>query len=75
MKPAGQPKQPGCGEYPKKYVMRMLERSFFCNVKDTRAQDFTIAHIVISLSLYHIHLFIHLRQKVSYLITIQRRIS
>ena len=37
MKPAGQPKQPGCREYPKIYILHMLERKFFCNVNSTRA--------------------------------------
>ena len=81
MKPAGQCEQAGCGEYPKRHVLRMLVRRFLCNVNDTRAligpcviltsrlgqildlwysQVFTLAHMVIGLSL-HIHSFIHLR--------------
>ena len=81
MKPASQPKQAGYGEKPKSRVLCMLQRSFLCNVNDTRAlidlcflvtshsgqirnpwhsQAYTIAHIVIGLSL-HVHSFIHLR--------------
>ena len=37
MKPAGQPKQPGCGEYPKSYVPRTLVLSFLFNVNFKRA--------------------------------------
>ena len=37
MKPTGQAEQAGCGEQPKSRVLRMLQRSFLCNVNDTRA--------------------------------------
>ena len=37
MKPAGQPKQPGCVEWPKSNILRMLVPIFLCNVNDMRA--------------------------------------
>ena len=37
MKPAGQPEQAGCGEWPKSHILCMLMYKFLCNVNDTRA--------------------------------------
>ena len=36
MKPASQPEQAGCGEWPKGRVLRMLARRFLCNVNYTK---------------------------------------
>ena len=35
--PAGLPEKPGCSEYPKSCILRMLVRNFLCNVNNTRA--------------------------------------
>ena len=37
MKPAGQPEQAGCGEYPKSRILCILVHKFLCDVNDTRA--------------------------------------
>ena len=42
MKPAGQPKQAGCGEYPKSCILCMLVRKSISNVNDTTESSLVI---------------------------------